>query len=202
MKNIEASLFSKAKETRYYVIDHAVYIEELVSYTLGHLLNIEWEKSKSLGFSSESMSFSQKATLIKDIQGVPKNIKIALKEFMEIRNKFAHVKSISTFQEFTRTSKERLKVMSDLLRKYEGGNIEESLENRYKYSFFKLTEEIYNFLLNLIFSTLGKRVEEKTIIERNKELLDILKEEVSNFPEATEIWDKAIKRMKDSMQKS
>lgn len=85
---------------RAFVIDKCVQIEHLVSDTIGSILDIDWKESKSFGQSGSSLSFNHKVNIIKDLKGLDKE---EIKKFtclMEIRNKFAHVLSVSTFKVF------------------------------------------------------------------------------------------------------
>lgn len=86
------------KHTRHYVIELSVLIEELMSETLGKLLDIEWKTSQSLGMTSKAISFSQKVSFIQDIKRLQKVDRDKLETFMQVRNKFAHVKTINSFE--------------------------------------------------------------------------------------------------------
>lgn len=115
MKNIVAYSLSKSENTRLYVKEHAVYLEDMISFILGNILDIEWESSKSLGFSSSALSFKQKVQLIQDKKGIKKERINKLNTLLEIRNKFAHVKSISTFQDYFKSS-ENAESINDFLK--------------------------------------------------------------------------------------
>lgn len=97
-------------ETRLFVLACSVFIEEKISDTLGKLLGIvDLEKSKSLGSSSSCLSFFQKKNLILDIiSNLEDQDKFT--QFMEIRNKFAHVKKVNSFERLfeTHDSKKKL----------------------------------------------------------------------------------------------
>ncbi|WP_273210485.1 hypothetical protein [Runella zeae] len=86
---------------RHHIIDQSLEVEELISTTLGYLLNIEdWKKSTSFGYGSASLAFSQKMNIIKDLVDVNSVEEKKLISLVQIRNKFAHVKSVETLEDF------------------------------------------------------------------------------------------------------
>lgn len=89
---------SVSKDLRLCVIENSIFIEELASHVLGNILNIDWKLSKSFGHSSAALSFSQKLQLIQDIKGIDKEDLKKLNCLANIRNKFAHVSHINTFE--------------------------------------------------------------------------------------------------------
>ena len=72
-KNKNLYEFSKQENLRFYIIEHTIEIEELISETLGKILGINYLESKSFGFKSSSFSFNQKAQIIQDLRGMEKN---------------------------------------------------------------------------------------------------------------------------------
>ncbi len=86
------------KDLRLCVIENSIFIEELVSRVLGNILDVDWENSKSFGHGSTSLSFFQKLQLIQDIKGINKEDLKKLTCLANIRNKFAHVSEINSFE--------------------------------------------------------------------------------------------------------
>lgn len=95
---------SNHENLRLCVIENCIFIEETISRVLGKILNIDWKESKSFGFNSSALSFNQKVHIIMDIKGLePKELK-ELTTLMNIRNKFAHLSGIKTFDDlFSKT---------------------------------------------------------------------------------------------------
>lgn len=65
---------------------------------LGNILNINWKNSKPFGHASTSLGFFQKLQLIQDIKGIEKEDLKKLTCLANIRNKFAHVSEINSFE--------------------------------------------------------------------------------------------------------
>jgi hypothetical protein len=102
MKKIDFKNISNSKNLRLYILEHNLVIEEMISKAIGSVLNIEWEKSKSFGFTSSSLPFNQKVTLVQDLNDINP---VEIKKFgylMNIRNKFAHIRTVETWSEFFR----------------------------------------------------------------------------------------------------
>jgi hypothetical protein len=83
--------------TRGRVLEQSVILEAGISELIGFLLEINTEKSLSLGNKKSALSFNAKVNLLCDLKFVPKNIISQLQLFAEIRNKFAHVHSVDSF---------------------------------------------------------------------------------------------------------
>lgn len=98
MSDEKFKIASFAKNLRLCVIENSIFIEELASRVLGNILSIDYEKSKSFGHASTSLSFNQKLQLIQDIKGIEKEDLKKLTCLANIRNKFAHVSNIDTFE--------------------------------------------------------------------------------------------------------
>ncbi len=96
--NYDFRIASVNKDLRLCVIENAIFIEELASRVLGNILNIDWKNSKSFGHGSTSLSFFQKLQLIQDIKGIDKEDLKKLSCIANIRNKFAHVSDVNSFE--------------------------------------------------------------------------------------------------------
>lgn len=142
--------FSASTNLRLYILEHALHVEELVSTALGYILSIDWKKSKSFGYSSVALSFNQKVLIIQDLKGLDKNDIQKLSDFMAIRNKFAHVKSINTFQNFFNSGRNASDVRKNLNKFYPIENSSINDELKYKICFYKLFLDISLILVNKI----------------------------------------------------
>ncbi len=196
MKNILAYTLSNSNNSRLYVIEHSVYLEDMVSLILGEILDIEWESSKSLGFSSSALSFKQKVQLIQDKKGIDKERIKKLDTILEIRNKFAHVKSINTFQDYFKSSKNAEKNRKQLEKWFEKKqDTEEDPEEQARYNFYLLFQDNFDFLFHLILDHTAQIAKEQTTKEINEEFLNKLKTEVLKSPEANEIWNSTLNKL-------
>ncbi len=89
--------FFSYNKTRALVIQLGVNVEEAVSILLCKLLDIDLQNNIAFGTSSFSLSFNNKITLLGDLKILGKKEKLLFEQFMQIRNKFAHVKSVDSF---------------------------------------------------------------------------------------------------------
>lgn len=80
------------------VIEKGVALEAGISSLLGMLLEIDVDESLSLGSKSSSLSLNAKVNLLSDLKFVPKDIIWQFQTFAEIRNKFAHLHSVDSFE--------------------------------------------------------------------------------------------------------
>ena len=181
--NIDINIVSKAENLRLYILEHMLQLEESVSSALGNLLDIEWKKSKSFGFGSTSLSFNQKVQIIQDLRNLDKKEVQKLTNLMIIRNKFAHVKSIETFQDLFNMGNVGKDLKRDFDKWYKEWEPEPEtefgdFENKYKFCFFFLYVET---TIILAFKTVNFRHEEKQALE-NKIHLAALRKELLDFP--------------------
>ncbi|HEY8689847.1 MAG TPA: hypothetical protein VIM07_11485 [Chitinophagaceae bacterium] len=84
--------------TRGLVIEKGVSLEAGVSSLIGMLLDIDVDNSLSLGSKNSSLSFNAKVNLLSDLKFVPKEIIWQFQTFAEVRNKFAHLQYVDSFQ--------------------------------------------------------------------------------------------------------
>ena len=188
------NIHSKNKNLRLCIIENSIYIEELISRTIGTILRIEWEESKSFGFGSSSMSFNQKVQIIQDIKGIDKEIIKKFTCLLNIRNKFAHVLSISTFEELfslTRNGNE----IKNALKKWYINEGHTDLEKEYRYYFYFLVEELIESLFNLSNKHNYDVGFENGKNRAHKELLNSLIEEVEKLENGTTIINKALNKL-------
>ena len=123
------------KNKRYIVLELTVQIEEIISKTLGLILNIDWIESESLGYKSSALSFNQKVRIIQDIKGLDNEIVKKFDTLMYIRNKFAHVKEINSFESLFLVSNNALDIKKKLHKWYskEDDNFESEEDKNLNY---------------------------------------------------------------------
>ena len=140
-KKIDIKVFSKTDNIRLYVIEHTLHIETLISEAIGSLLGVDYKESKSFGFGSSALSFSQKVQIVQDIKGLESEMAKKLTCLMNIRNKFAHVQEVDSFDKLFEIASNGTQIKNQLDKWYtlEGKNDE---DENYKFLFFKLAEEI------------------------------------------------------------
>jgi len=191
---------SKSQNLRLYILEHTLLMEELVSISLGSILNIDWEKSKSFGYSSSSLSFNQKVQIIQDLKGINSIDIQKLNDLMVIRNKFAHIKSIETFQDFFEIGKSGEQVKKNLdkfyLKKFSLFKPENE-EFRYKFYFFHLYLDISSMLMSKIM----KHSYEEGEKDGKMAVLNSLNDEVTKLPNGNEIMSKAVEKVKQNFKK-
>lgn len=141
------ALFNKNISVRHLVINQSVLIEELASETLGRLLDIDWKTSITLGYNSTSLSFSHKISLIRDKENSDSDMYKKIESFIQIRNKFAHVREIVGWEDFYSFSKTH-KQIETKLNKWYGAEIKEE-SNRNNMLFLHLAEDIFYFLIQI-----------------------------------------------------
>ena len=184
-------------ETRLFVLECSVFIEEKISDTLGKLLGIvDLEKSKSLGSSSGSLSFLQKKNLIIDIiTNLEEQDKFT--QFMEIRNKFAHVKKVNSFERlFDLPNTNDIKNKLDKWYKDKTGIINDP-EIKYKTYFWHLTYDVFHTLFEIDVRHIIESTKKKAEEEIREELIQILKSELGSSEEGNELWSKVIDQLKE-----
>ncbi|MBG6111910.1 hypothetical protein H4V97_000739 [Flavobacterium sp. CG_23.5] len=113
------------------VIELSVKTEEAINLVLAKLLGIIPEESKSFGITTQALSFNAKANLLLDLNQLDKLHREKFQIFMEIRNKFAHINSIDTFEKcFTVTNNyKKLKKIFEV--DEDGENLEEDMETMF-----------------------------------------------------------------------
>ena len=72
--------------------------EHAVNLILAKLLGIKADESRSFGTSNQALSFNAKANLLLDLKQLDKLQREKFQIFMEVRNKFAHLNSVDTFE--------------------------------------------------------------------------------------------------------
>lgn len=80
------------------VMELSVKQEHAVNLIIAKLLGVKAEESRSFGTSNQALSFNAKANLLLDLKQLNKLQREKFQIFMEVRNKFAHINSIDTFE--------------------------------------------------------------------------------------------------------
>ena len=187
---------------RYIVIEQTVQVEEIISKTLGFILDIDWKNSKSLGYGSTSLSFNQKVTIIQDIKGIDDLMKKKLDTLMNVRNKFAHVKEVNSFESLFSISKNGTDIKKKLKQWYnkETDNFED-VERENLYYFIRLVSDTQNFMIEISKEHAKKKGYEKgqnDATERiNDELIGEMQKIEGGNEKLDEIWTKLKKEFNE-----
>lgn len=168
-------VLSKTDNIRLYVIEHTLHIETLMSEAIGSLLGVDYKESKSFGFGSSALSFSQKVQIVQDIKGLESIMTKKLTCLMNIRNKFAHVQEVDSFEKLFEIASNGTQIINQLEKWYVLDDKNEE-DEKYKFLFFKLAEEITKMLWEL---QVQDRME-KTVLQVEK---DFQKGQLESFKE-------------------
>ncbi|UHO37097.1 hypothetical protein H5J24_15190 [Chryseobacterium capnotolerans] len=198
MKETDIQVFSKTDNLRLYIIEHTLHIETLVSEAIEHLLGIDYKTSKSFGYGSSALSFNQKIQIIQDIKGIESEMTKKLSCLMNIRNKFAHLQEIDSFENlFTLTSVGK-EIEKQLVKWYSLDEMKVS-DDEHKFRFFKLAEEITYMLILLQVETRTKN----RVLEIEREFtegnLKSYVEVVSGLENASEIQSKVFAKTSEKL---
>jgi len=123
---------------RTFVVEMSVKIEHLLNVIISRLLGVNPDETRSFGTSSYALSFNAKANLLLDLNYLNKEQGQKFQIFMEVRNKFAHVYMVDTFEKCFALTKNY-----NQLRKLFG--VDEDGENKekdMKYMFISLSLDI------------------------------------------------------------
>jgi hypothetical protein len=159
--------------SRGFVIELSVKTEEAVNIILAQLLGITPEKSKSFGTSNQALSFNAKANLLLDLNHLDKVQREKFQIFMEIRNKFAHINSVDTFEKcFALTGNyKRLKKIFEV--DEDGESLEKDMETMFCIlsidisATLKMIKE--NIFKDMAIKYTQRRWTEETITEKREE---------------------------------
>lgn len=147
-QNVSLSTLS----TRLYVVETTIYIEELISETLGLLLGFDSKISSSLGSKSTSLGFNQKVTIIQDMKNVDNIMIQKMNCLMQIRNKFAHVSNVSDFDGLFEHTSNGKSIRKDLVKWYGKSKKTEDYSNQ---DFIKLFNDLANEIISYLFQITG-----------------------------------------------
>ena len=123
---------------RTYVVEMSVKIEHLSNVIISRLLGVNPDETRSFGTSSFALSFNAKANLLLDLNYLNKEQGLKFQIFMEVRNKFAHVYSVDTFEKCFALTKNYNQLKKIFGIDKEGENQEKDME----YMFISLSLDI------------------------------------------------------------
>jgi hypothetical protein len=145
---------NKELSSRTFVVEMSVNIEYQLNSIVCQLLEVKSEETRSFGDSSHALSFNAKANLLLDLNYLNKEQRQKFQIFMEVRNKFAHILFVDTFEKcFSLTNN------YNQLKKLFG--IEENsddLEKDMEYMFISLSLDISNNLKEINSKILSEMV--------------------------------------------
>ncbi|WP_108802121.1 hypothetical protein [Aquimarina sp. Aq107] len=144
--------YEEIKYLRIHVIDSCIEVETHISILLGAIIKIDWENSRTLGHKSGGLSFNQKVYMIQDIESISNEMVNKFTCLMRIRNKFAHVAAINTFERLFANTKVGKEVQKNLIKWY-GDTFKKdnykSEEQWYLRLFDLLQDELIGFLVDI-----------------------------------------------------
>lgn len=184
--------------SRYAVIELSVLIEEMASILIGQILDINWRESKSFGFSSSALSFNNKITLIKDFKNLNKEDVKKLSRLMEIRNKFAHVREVSSFEKLFLQGALGKEIKKTLIGWYADDlDVIESEEKYYNDMFLKLANDVIELFNKLMIESAYERgYKDGSLIIQDK-----LHDELVMFVIGLKDGDEILKKIKSKIIK-
>ncbi len=194
MENKDFKIHSTNENLRLCIIENAIFIEELISNAIGTVLNIDWENSKSFGFSSSSLSFNQKIQIIQDIKGLDKELIKKFTCLTNVRNKFAHISSVDSFDKLFSISKNGNEIKKQLNNWY-GDRFNNDSPEYYRYCFYSLIEDIIGFIFNMAGEHMYELGYKKGYNEGKELYSKLLTEEVKKLPNNEVIFELVLKKM-------
>ncbi|PCJ83983.1 MAG: hypothetical protein COA57_10070 [Flavobacteriales bacterium] len=189
MDNPEENIDDTSNNKRAMVMELSVQIEEFASIAIGETLGIEWEKSKSLGFGSSALSFTQKIQLIRDKKGIDKINSDKLEAFSRIRNKFAHVRTLVNITNFFERYDSGGLIKKQFTKWY-GKKVKNSNgeEESYTNCLMLLYSDISDFLLKVTTDNIIERGIEDGKNEMMHKMMEIAKAEFNKTDHGVAKW--------------
>jgi len=193
---------NKRKNQRCLVLELTVQIEEIISKTLGLILEINWRESESLGYKSSALGFNQKVRIIQDIKGLDKEIVKKFDALMFIRNKFAHVKEVNSFETLDLVSNNATQIKRNLHNWYskEGDNFENEEEKNLNY-FIRLCGDTQDYLTKISKEHAYKKGFALGQKEADQRIVDELLVELREIDGGDVIIDKILAKLKEEFEK-
>ncbi len=197
----EIYLAKHTYNTRVHVVQLTITVEELISKTLGYLLDVDWKESKSFGYQSTSLSFNQKVQIIQDLRGIDKNYIRKFNDLMSIRNKFAHVSEVDSFKSLFTVAKNGETLENNFekwyLKKEDSKELTDDYELKFKCLFSRMILDLGNILINISKEHAEKRVFEQGQRKTVYKLLEELTAALRELENGEEIIDTAILRVEN-----
>ena len=185
---------STNENLRLCIIENTIVIEEFVSKSICSILDIVPNTSKSFGFSSSALSFNQKVQIIQDIKGIDKEVIKKFTCLTNIRNKFAHVLSIDSFDNLFTLSKNGKDIKKSLERWYQS-LIDNEHPEFYRLCFYLLIQELIEFLFMLLKNDMYNKGYKVGRNEAQKLFSEVLSNEVEKLPNHKEIFERVFAEM-------
>lgn len=182
--------------SRAFVVEMSVKVEHILNLIIAQLLGVKSDETRSFGNSSQALSFNAKANLLLDLNYLNKEQIDKFQIFMEVRNKFAHIYAIDTFEKcFALTNN------YNKLKKLFGIDEEgkEGLEKDMEYMFITLSLDIANTLNSIkdrIYKEMAVKYTQRKFTEEIKNKKDEYK---INNPKNAEAIEDFIKFIKDNL---
>ena len=177
---------------RTYVVEMSVKIEHLLNVIISRLLGVNQDKSRSFGTSSFALSFNAKANLLLDLNYLNKEQGNKFQLLMEVRNKFAHVYSVDTFEKCFALTKNYNQLKKLFGIDEDGENQEKDME----YMFISLSLDITNTLKEIgdkIYSEMAVKYTQRRFFEAIKNKREEYKEKNPSNAEAVDDFVNYIK---------
>lgn len=185
-------------KTRNLVVEYATMLDEVCSICLCELLQINKETSLSFGYKTQALSFNNKINLLYDLAGTDKIIKNKFQLFAEIRNKFAHVFSISTFKSLSELDKDWKKNCDKLLNWY-FPDLSDYPNDEFIYAiaYILLFKELENYTLDISNKNSAKRGYEAGRKDVLEQYYTIINQELLNHKDGLDILKVFIKEIEN-----
>jgi len=174
------------------VMELSVKQEQAVNMILAKLLGIKPEESRSFGTSNQALSFNAKANLLTDLKQLDKLQREKFQIFMEVRNKFAHLNSVDTFEKCFAMLGNYKRLKTIFAVDEEGENLEEDMETLFCVLSMDLTVSLKKINDDII-KDMAVKYTRRRWTEVTKEKRDEYKEK---NPSDAEAVDKFIEYMK------
>lgn len=183
-------------ETRNIVVQYATMLDEICSYSLSQLLQIDQDNSVSFGYKGQALSFNSKITLLYDIAGTDAILKSKFKVFAEIRNKFAHVFSVSSFDALRKLDKDQERNCNKILEWYTL-DLKEYPDQEFRHiiSYILLFKELEDYTLQIVAKDQERRGYEAGKFNSLQIFQEVVSKELLKLPEGLEIYKKYFKAM-------
>jgi len=203
MENLNYYSIGNYENIRCLIMDAGVRIEDIVTTNIGQLMHIDPKESQVIGYNARSISFNQKISFINETKGISKLMIQKIQIFMEIRNKFAHMKSINSFNAYFQQSKKGENTKKKLKEWYENiGKKEKTLEDEYRHYITLLVKDIDDYLFYEHLQNIAVSIKNNIFRENNDLLIQILKEDVKSSKEASDIFYNAVKKLRKEKHKN
>lgn len=159
------------------VLDNTLLLEYIINEMLAGVLSIrEAEKSLSLGSQNSALSLNNKVNLLIDLGAISQDSQTKFQHFMSIRNKFLHLRQITSFVLcYQCIGKSLINYLEKSYPSYPDHSIEENYERQYSL----LSADVID-IAAYIQKSINEKMAEKIIFQSNNNLLSTLRQTISN----------------------